>query len=412
MLRGLPGEVAVVSGIAFCVALGFGIAAPALPLYAREFGVSALAASAVVSVFALMRLLASAPAGWAVGRWGERPILTSGLIIVAVSTAAAALAQTYPQLLLTRSLGGIGSSMFTVAAMALLLRVAAPQQRGRAAAAFQAGFLAGGVAGPAVGGAVIGISLRAPFVVYAATLTLASVVAFRYLPRGNARTTTAADGQPPVGPDAAIAQESAGVDGSPMALRDALRTRAYRAALGANLTNGFVTFGLRFALVPLFVVEGLGQPTSWSGIAFLVAAAAQAVALVPAGRMTDLRGRRPALLLGTTATALGMLLLALTAQVWVFLVAILVLGASAALMGSAPAAVVGDVNGRAGGGTVIAVFQMTSDAGAIVGPLLAGLLLDSLGFGWAFATGAAVAGLAALLALAMPETLQRDTSQH
>jgi len=400
VLRGLPPEVAVVSAIAFCVALGFGIAAPALPLYARQFDVSALWASAVISVFALMRLVASAPAGWAIGRLGERRVLTWGLAIVAVSTAAAALAQDYGQLLVTRGLGGIGSSMFTVSAMSLLLRVVQPGQRGRAAAAFQAGFLAGGVAGPAVGGAVIGISIRAPFVVYAVTLTLAAWVAARYLPRAPDDSE-----DEPLDEGSAAASDPSGEAPN---LRAALRTRAYRAALGANLTNGFVTFGLRFALVPLFVVEGLNQSASWAGIAFLVAAVAQALVLVPAGRLTDVMGRRPAMLAGTAATTAGMLLLALSGSLWLFLVAILILGGSAALMGSAPAAVVGDVAGRSGRGTVIAVFQMTSDFGAIVGPLVAGVLLDSLGFGWAFASGAAVAALATVLALAMPETLRRD----
>src|SRR5436853_414332 len=38
------------------VALGFGLVAPALPLFAREFGVGKAAAGAVVSAFALMRL--------------------------------------------------------------------------------------------------------------------------------------------------------------------------------------------------------------------------------------------------------------------------------------------------------------------------------------------------------------------
>ena len=47
MLAGLPREVGVLASIAFCVALGFGIVAPAIPLFAKSFGVSTVAASAV-----------------------------------------------------------------------------------------------------------------------------------------------------------------------------------------------------------------------------------------------------------------------------------------------------------------------------------------------------------------------------
>lgn len=391
-LKDLPPEVGVISAIAFSVALGFGIAAPALPLFARYFGVSALLASAVISVFALMRLLSSPVAGWAIEKLGERRILTWGLLIVAVSSALAGLAQNYPQLLLMRSLGGIGSAMFTVSAMALLLRVVSAQQRGRAAGAFQAGFLLGGVAGPAVGGAVVGISIRAPFFVYAVTLGIAALVAWRYLPRHVAReigeVTVAEPSEPPPTLSAALSQS------------------AFRAALAANLTQGFVTFGLRMSLVPLFVVEGLKEPASMAGIAFLIAAGSQVLVLVPGSRMSDQRGRRPAMMVGTLTTALGMVVLALAGAAPIFLLSMAILGAGAAFMGSAPAATAGDVAGSGGKGTVIAAFQMTADLGAILGPLAAGLLADSLGYQWAFATGALVSAVAFGLAVVMTETLK------
>jgi MFS family permease len=396
LLQGLPPEALVVAVIAFCVALGFGIAAPAIPLYASSFGVSALLASAVISVFALMRLVASPGAGAAVERIGERRVLTSGLLIVAVSSFVAALAQTYGQLLVLRGLGGIGSAMFTVAAMALLLRVVAPDQRGRAAGAFQAGFLIGGVLGPAVGGAVIGLSVRAPLLVYAATLLLAAAVAWRRLPAPGAASGAAAN------------DEASHADGTvrPAAtFRAALRTSSFRAALAANLTNGFVTFGLRMSLVPLFLVEGLGESESWAGLAFLVAALVNVAVLTPGSRMADRRGRRPAMITGAATTCLGMVALAFAGAGWGALLAMAALGAAGAFMGSAPAATAGDVAGSSGKGSIIAGFQMTADFGAIMGPLAAGLLADAFGFTWAFLAGAAVAAVALVLAVGMAETL-------
>jgi MFS family permease len=180
---------------------------------------------------------------------------------------------------------------------------------------------------------------------------------------------------------------------------------AYRAALAANLTNGFVTFGLRMSLVPLFIVEALHQSETWVGIAFLVAAVANVVVLTPGSRMSDRAGRRPAMLVGTIATAVGMLALALAGATAVVLVAMAVLGAASAFMGSAPAATAGDIAGSGGRGSIIAGFQMTADFGAIVGPLVAGALVDALGFTAAFLAGAAVALFAAMLAWAMRETL-------
>ncbi len=405
LLSGLPPEVAALSGVAFCVALGFGILAPALPVFARTFEVSNLQASAVVSAFALVRFVTAPVAGGLVDRLGERSTMATGLLIVAVSSAAAGLSQDYIQLVVLRGLGGFGSAMFTVSAMALLLRVVDSDQRGRAAGAYQGGFLLGGVAGPAVGGAVVAWSVRAPFFVYAGTLVLATAVALVFLARTRLRE-----------------REHAVADGDENRLeqlRTALRDPAYRAALTVNLVAGFVVFGMRSSAVPLFVTEGLQRGASLSGIGFLVAAGVQAVLLLPAGRRADTRGRRGALLIGTIGTGVGMLVLTAadvatngwgTAAVWgtsLFLVAMAIQGAAGAFLGSAPAAVIGDIMGGRRGGVVVATFQMMSDVGAIAGPLVAGVLIDALDFDWAFAAGAVVTLAAVTLVWLMPETLNR-----
>lgn len=405
LLAGLPREVAVLSAIAFCVALGFGILAPALPVFAREFGVSALEASAVISVFALVRFITSPLSGALVDRLGERWVLSSGLIIVAASSFAAGMSQTYPQLLLLRGVGGLGSSMFTVSSMALLLRVVESDQRGRAAGAFQGGFLLGGVAGPAVGGIVVAWSIRAPFFVYAATLVVAAVVALAFMARSRLRERED--------------QVSQGEANKLEQLRDALKDKAYQAAIATNLVTGFVVFGLRSAAVPLFVTEGMDRGASLTGIGFLVAAGIQALLLLPAGRMADTEGRRKALLIGTIGLTFGMLGLTVTdiavnglgtqavLATVLFLASMAIQGVSAAFLGSAPAAVVGDVMGGRKGGIVVATFQMMSDLGAVIGPLLAGFLVDAFDFNWAFAAGAGLASLAVIVVARMPETLNR-----
>src|SRR6186997_2484322 len=95
---GLPREVAVLTAVAFAVAVGFGVVAPAIPVYAREFGVGRTAAGAVISAFAFMRLVSALGSGRLVNRIGERLVLALGIGIVAVSSALAGLAQSYTQL--------------------------------------------------------------------------------------------------------------------------------------------------------------------------------------------------------------------------------------------------------------------------------------------------------------------------
>ena len=55
----LPRDVLVLGLIAFCVAVGFGVLVPVLPVFARGFGVGNTEVGAVIAVFALMRLAVS-----------------------------------------------------------------------------------------------------------------------------------------------------------------------------------------------------------------------------------------------------------------------------------------------------------------------------------------------------------------
>ncbi len=395
----MPREVYALAGVAFCVALGFGIVAPIIPVFAKEFGVSTFLASATISVFALMRLVSAPGAGWLTDRLGERTVLIAGLSIVAISSALAGLSATYLQLLLLRGAGGVGSAMFTVSAFSLLLRVAAPEQRGRASGLYQTGFLTGALAGPVVGAIVVAQwSIRAPFFVYAITLTLAALVGLLALVH-----TPLADRAKP-------GEESDDQQSGLSAFWAALRMRAYVSALSVNFSNGFVAFGFRSALIPLFVVEGLRRDASITGQGFFVAALAQLPLLAYAGGIADRRGRKPAMIFGSLMLVASMGILAVPALEtlpW-FFVSMALLGVSGAFLAAAPAAVVGDVTEGRRSGPVIAGFSMSSDLGIIVGPLAAGALVDATGsFAFAFATGAAISAVTLALCATMPETLRK-----
>jgi DHA1 family multidrug resistance protein-like MFS transporter len=385
-VRGLPLEVRALVGVAFMVALGFGLVAPALPLFARQFGVGKAAAGAVVSAFALMRLLMAPFVGRLVDAFGERVLLATGIGVVAVSSALAGLAQTYWQLLVLRGVGGIGSIMFSVSAASLLVRVTPDHLRGRAQGVWAGSFLIGMIAGPAVG-TIATFSLRAPFFLYAGTLTIAGLIGLGALRHSELAAPRS-------------------VRTAPLGLAVALRNRAYLASLAASFAGDFSLVGARAAILPQFVTDRLGLGSGWVYAAFLVVSIVSGALLLPVGRIADTRGRRPVIVVGLLVGAAGFVLLPTLPFAGGLLAAAVLLGIAGAADSVAPGAVMGDVvAGR--GGTVVAVFQMSGDLGAVLGPVVAGWIADGAGYSATFAVGAAVCAVPVLAVLAAPETLRR-----
>ena len=370
------------------MALGYGIAAPAIPEFARQFGVSTAAAASVISAFALVRVAGALPAGRLVNRLGERAVMVTGIGVVAASSVLAGLSGSFAQLIVLRGAGGLGSAMYTVGAQTLLLVTVPAGQRGRATGLFSGGFLAGAIAGPAVGGLVAEWSLRAPFIIYGVLLIAPAVITAVML--GGRRQRRQAAAQPGAG-----GQSHAG-------LARALRSRAFRAAASAAFADGFAATGVRSAIVPLFVLTVLHRSAAWTGIGFVVFAALNAAVLLPGGWAADALGRRPVIMAGATAGAGGMLMLALLPSLPGYLAGLAVAGLGSGLLDVAPAAMVGDL--LAGpGGTLVASYQMAGDAGGVTGPVAAGYLVDRASYAAAFELAAAVLGAAAILAALAPE---------
>ena len=392
----IPREIWVLIGAAFIIAVGFGLITPVLPQFARSFDVGVTAASIVVSAFAFFRLVFAPVGGRLVTRLGERPVYLAGLLIVAVSTGVTAFAQSYGQLLLFRSLGGIGSTMFTVSSAALIIRLAPPAIRGRVSSVFASAFLLGGVVGPLVGGLLGSLGLRVPFLVYAVALLIAAAVVATFLSGARLRELRESSTAPA------------------MTFREALGDSAFRSALASGFANGWANFGVRVAIIPLFVTAVLigtrdeSRSAQIAGFAIAIFAAGNALALSFSGRLADSIGRKPPALGGLVVSGLATLVLGLVSSVWLILVLCLVAGVGAGILNPAQQATVADIvgNNRSGGG-VLAGFQMATDTGAILGPVLVGVIIDRWGYAEGFAATGVILLLGALAWLPARETHAR-----
>ncbi|NBU92976.1 MAG: MFS transporter [Actinobacteria bacterium] len=379
----------MLSTVSFLVAIGFGLIIPAIPIFASSFGVSKTAIGLIVSAFAVMRFSSGLVSGKLVDKFGERAVLGFGLFMVSFFTLLTALSQSYSQLLIFRTLGGLGSSMFSVSAGSLLMRSVSDDVRARAQSLYNGGFLVGGVVGPAFGGLLSGISLRAPFFVYSITLAMAGTVALFSLSEKRL-------GKKVDVPSNQIETTS---------LKEAFKLKPYQIALVLAFVNNWILFGLRSSILPLFVTEQLKSTASIAGLGITIGALMQGIFLLRAGKFSDQSGRKAALLIGSTIVLAGILSLAFTPNIAFYFISMALLGLGGAYVGTAPGSVVGDII-RGRGGQVIAAWQMAGDAGMIVGPILVGYLTDTFSYQTAFLTSAAVFTSAIFLSLILPETRQ------
>jgi MFS family permease len=384
--RDLPREVSILVAASFFVAVGFGIIMPAIPVFAKSFGVNNAAIGLMVSAFAITRFASGLISGTMVDKFGERKVFSTGVFMVSLFTFLAGVAQNYEQLLFFRAAGGLGSSMFSVAASSVIMRSVSDDQRGHAQSVYQGSFIVGGMAGPAIGGLLSVISLRAPFFVYSVLLFCSGLVALFFLK----------------GDSIGAKVKNSESDGA-TTIREALAMPPYRIALVLAFIGTWVFFGMRASILPVFVTEELNSTTAVVGYGFALSAIVQGAILLRAGRFSDRRGRRAASILGANIVFVGVLVLTFAVNAWMFLLSMMILGLGGAFLSTTPASIVGDII-KGKGGKVIAIFQMAGDAGMIFGPIIIGWISDVYSYRTAFGASAVIFLFAMVLVYRIPET--------
>jgi len=369
----------------FVIMLGFGILAPVLPNYARSFGVGYDAVGLLISAFSFARLVADPFVGRFIDRYGERAMSTLGAVWVGISSIAAGLAPTFPLLVLFRALGGVGSALFFAALLSFLLRSIPTERTGRVMGVYYAAFNVGFIAGGPLGGLIARwFGLASPLYVYAGACLIAAVVFWKTL-------------------HDPVRHESETRRGG---IRRLPWNRPFITVLVVNGVYLWIIGAVFQTLVPLFGTSTyIGLSITGVGFALGVATATELVALYPAGKASDRRGRRAVLIPALAGLALTTALLGQVSTALAFIVVLGALGVASAYAGVPPAPMLSDVAPEELKGTAVGVFRFVGDLGFVLGPLVAGWSAGSFGFGTAFIVTAIPALLSVALVVSIKETM-------
>jgi MFS family permease len=165
---------------AFALALGEGMMAPVLPIYAKSFEVSFEVATLVIIIQGVGGLVATFPTGMLVDRIGRRPVLLAGPIITAASSFLTALAPSFAFLLACRFFAGGASQMWQLSRLAMIADTGADRERGRLITWMMEMSRIAGLISPVVGGFTAALwDIRIPFVLHGILVLVAIIPSFR-----------------------------------------------------------------------------------------------------------------------------------------------------------------------------------------------------------------------------------------
>jgi MFS family permease len=361
--------VSIATGI---VMLGQGMISPVLPLFAESFGVELAMVGVALSAFAFARLVLNIPLGVATDRWGRRPLLVIGPMVVAAGMLGSALSPSIVMLIVWRFVAGAGSAMYMTAALVYLSDISTPANRARYLAANQAALRLGVSIGPIVGGLMSErFGLRAPFLFVAVSAVLASVHGMIRLQETRPRE---------------LRSRRAG----PGTWGPLLRSAPFLAVAAVSLAVFLTRSTTRLTLLPLQADSDFGMSPGQIGLVLSAMAGVNLLLLGPAAWLADRFGRRVAIIPSLAGTCVALVLFALADDVGSFLLAAGVLAFVTSISGPATAAFVADITTDDQRGRAFGIFRTAGDLGFLAGPPLLGAVADAGGYGAAYLINGAV----------------------
>jgi MFS family permease len=254
----------LVSTVVFVDAMLFGALTPLVPGYAGEFGLSKTGAGLLVAAFGIGALFGGIPGGLAAMRWGPKVAVVAGLVLLALSSFAFALADGPWGLGLARLAQGFSSTTTWAGALAWLTVATPRSRRGELIGTAFGAAVFGAILGPMFGAVADTVGIRASF---GAVGVVAVLLAVWAAAREGVRPERQAPG----------------------AVTRAFADRRFLGGLWLNTLPAWL-FGTLVVLVPLRLDEGGFTPLA-IGAVFLAAGLLETVANPVLGRFSDRRGR-------------------------------------------------------------------------------------------------------------------------
>jgi len=384
-------------GVALVVAAGVvaslqvGKVAIAVPQLRADFGLDLSMVGWLMAMFSLLGVAGAVPVGAWVARAGDRRLVLAGLLAIAAGSTAGALANGVAMLLAGRVVEGLGFVLITIAGPSVLQRMVSPGGKDLAFAIWSC-FMPAGIAIALFSGSLLD-GWRGFWLGNAA---LAALLALLLL-LGVSRSATAS---------------AAPVSWHSMA-RDAAATA--RAGAPALIAASFVIYSLQFfalfSFLPVLLIERMGVGMAAAGSLSAVACCVNVAGNLAAGVLLK-RGVARWLLAAVASALMGLSAIGIFLPVLGALPAFLLCLAFSGAGGLLPATLIGTSPIVSPNARLVpmsmGLLMLGSNLGQMIGPVIVGGAVDSMGWPAAAVIVALAGAMGVLLALGLRRSMARS----
>lgn len=358
-----------------------GIERAVLPLLAEDaFGIaSKMAILSFIASFGLAKAIANLFAGAWADRYGRKRVLVAGWLIGIPVPLLIMWAPSWSWVVAANLLLGINQGLAWSSTVVMKIDLVGPKQRGLAMGLNEsAGYVAVSLAAFASSYIAATYSIRPyPFylgLLFAVLGLLLTVVFVR-----ETKAFAALEAR----------QEGNGGEADKPSFARVFRITSWEnptlfSVSQAGLVNN-LNDGMAWGLFPIYFAS-LGLGLKEIGLLAALYPAVWGLGQLGTGALSDKVGRKPLIVWGMTIQAAGIGLILLGHSFIILSLSMILLGVGTALVYPTLLAAIGDVVHPSWRASSIGVYRLWRDGGYVVGALLAGILSDQFGIGWAIGT--------------------------
>jgi MFS family permease len=270
----------------FLSAAGASLMGIALPSLARAFGVSLESAQGLMLAYTITVTVCLLPFGLVADRVGLVKIARVGFSAFAIASAALVVVPSFRAMMIARSVQGASAALLMASLPAWLSAVTPPNERGRALGLSASATYVGLTTGPVLGGFLVrALGPQGIFVVLVPIAAVSAIALFRT-------------------PVAAGASGASGTPSRAAGLRELFGTQGVRGGAFAAYLQYATTFAVS-AQIPFLLQDEHGMSPERAGLVAVVQPAVMVVVAPFAGRLSDARGARPFVVVGSLVCALA-----------------------------------------------------------------------------------------------------------